>query len=273
VAKKDLRQPRPALDPALILSELAKGSSNWRDITAVTEVTSTNDLVTARLLESPQTQVFAVTADEQVAGRGRLQREWTSPFGAGIALSIAIPTTLFSCPISAIPLVVGVVVNTCLLRYNVVAKLKWPNDLMIVTKSGELGKVGGILVQLQNEHVIVGIGINTDLDITELPTKLATSLALAGIQIQREVLIAQILCELEIATKSGMESWHEQYVSMSCTLGTQVNVTNLEQEILTGLAKSISTSGALILETEKGLAEVIAGDVTSLRSKEPQIVD
>ena len=273
MAKKDLRQPRSALDPVLILSELSKGSSYWRDVTVLSQVTSTNDVALARLQEFPDAQVFVVTADEQLAGRGRLQREWTSPFGAGIALSIAIPTRLLRCPIAAIPLVVGVAVNTCLLRENVAAKLKWPNDLMIVKESGDFAKVGGILVQLQVDHVVIGIGINVNLELAELPTEFATSLALAGRNIQREKLIAQIICELEIATKNNLENWRDQYISMSCTLGNQVKVTNLKQELLTGLAISITTSGALILETENGLVEIITGDVTSLRSKESAIID
>ena len=264
MTKKDLRHRRPALDPALILSELANGSSNWRDISVLDQVTSTNDVAVARLLEAPDAGVF--TADEQLAGRGRLQREWTSAFGAGIALSVAIPTARFSCPISAIPLVVGVAVNTCLLRHGVAAKLKWPNDLMISTTSGELGKVGGILVQLQNNHAVVGIGINTGLEVSELPTQLATSLAIAGFDIPREVLIAQIITELELALGDSTENWHKQYVSMSSTLGNRVQVTNLKQETLSGLAKTILTSGALILETDQGLVEVTAGDVTKVRT-------
>jgi BirA family biotin operon repressor/biotin-[acetyl-CoA-carboxylase] ligase len=266
VTKKDLRHRRPALDPALILSELVNGSSNWRDITVLAQVTSTNDVAIARLLEATDAGVFAVTADEQLAGRGRLQREWTSAFGAGIALSVAIPTARFSCPISAIPLVVGVAINNCLLRHGVAAKLKWPNDLMIATTSGELGKVGGILVQLQNNHVVVGIGINTGLEVSELPTQLATSLAIAGFDISREVLIAQILAELEITIGDSPENWHEKYVSMSSTIGDRVRVTNLNQEMLSGFAKSISNAGALILETEQGLVEVIAGDVMKVRT-------
>ena len=137
---------------------------------------------------------------------------------------------------------------------------------MIASTSGELGKVGGILVQLQNNHVVVGIGINTDLEVSELPTQLATSLAIAGFDIPREVLIAQILAELELTTGDSTQNWHNQYVSMSSTLGNRVQVTNLNQETLSGLAKSISTSGALILETDQGLVEVIAGDVMQVRT-------
>jgi BirA family biotin operon repressor/biotin-[acetyl-CoA-carboxylase] ligase len=137
---------------------------------------------------------------------------------------------------------------------------------MIATTSGELGKVGGILVQLQNNHVVVGIGINTGLEVSELPTQLATSLAIAGFDISREVLIAQILAELEITRGDSPENWHEKYVSMSSTIGDRVRVTNLNQETLSGFAKSISNAGALILETEQGLVEVIAGDVMKVRT-------
>ena len=266
MVKKVLRHQRPALDPALILSELAKGSSNWRNIDVVSQVTSTNDIAIARLQESMNSEVFAVTADEQLNGRGRLQREWSSPFGAGIALSIAIPVKLFSCQISAIPLIVGVAVNTCLLGHGADAKLKWPNDLMLVRKSGDLGKVGGILVQRENAHVVVGIGINSDLDLSELPTDTATSLAIEDIQVSRESLIAQILIELESTVFNTETDWPNTYASMSCTLGNQVTVTNLAQEVKMGLASSISPSGALMLETQSGMVEVIAGDVTRVRT-------
>jgi BirA family biotin operon repressor/biotin-[acetyl-CoA-carboxylase] ligase len=266
VAENDLRHRRPALDPALILSELAKGSSNWRDIDVVSQVTSTNDIAISRLQTSPNVEVFAVTADEQLNGRGRLQREWSSAFGAGIALSIAIPTTMFGCQLSAIPLLVGVAVNTCLLRHSANAKLKWPNDLMLVKKSGDLGKVGGILVQRENSHVVIGIGINSDLDLSELPTDIATSLTIEGLLVSREVLIAQILTELELTISSTTGDWLDKYASMSCTLGCHVTVTNLDQEVKVGLASSISPSGALILETEGGQVEVIAGDVARVRT-------
>ncbi len=265
--KKDLKRGRPALDPALILSELAKSSSNWRDIEVVAQVTSTNDIAIARLVASPNDAVFAITADEQLQGRGRLQREWSSPFGAGIALSIAIPTSLFSCPVSAIPLVVGVAVNTCLLRQNADAKLKWPNDLMVISSGGELKKVGGILVQRQNDHVVVGIGINTHLDLAELPTEFATSLAIEGIDISREILIAQILTEIEMTVQNATKNWHKKYVSMSCTLGNQVMATLMGGRTASGFASNVSKTGALILKMQLGAIEITAGDVVQIRPK------
>jgi BirA family biotin operon repressor/biotin-[acetyl-CoA-carboxylase] ligase len=131
---KDVKRRRPALDPALILSELSKTSSKWLDLTVLEQVESTNDLAIAQLANASQDSVFAITADEQLKGRGRLQRQWQSPFGAGIALSVAIPTKFFNCAISAIPLLVGIAANNCLKGLGATSKLKWPNDLMIEMK-------------------------------------------------------------------------------------------------------------------------------------------
>ena len=152
-----MKRGRPALDPDLILSELAKTSSKWLDIKVFAQVESTNDLATSQLSTNPSESVFAITADEQLKGRGRLQREWHSPFGAGIALSVAVPIKLFSCEVSAIPLLVGIAANNCLKNLGASAKLKWPNDLLIRDR-----KLGGMLSvgDQQKQFVVVGIGIN-----------------------------------------------------------------------------------------------------------------
>ena len=196
-----MKRGRPALDPSLILSELAKTSSKWLDITVLEQVESTNDLAISQLSNATNNSVFVITADEQLKGRGRLQREWHSPFGAGVALSIALPTKLFRCEVSAIPLLAGIAANNCLKALGANSKLKWPNDLMIEMKSGELHKIGGILVQRQDEHVVVGIGINVDLTKAELPTENSTSLSLIDIRASRESLIAALILQLEKVTE------------------------------------------------------------------------
>ena len=262
---KDVKRRRPALDPDLILSELANTSSKWLDIEVFPQVESTNDLVISRLSSDAGETVFSVVADEQSKGRGRLQRQWHSPFGAGIALSVAIPSNLFNCQISAIPLLVGIAANTCLENLNLDAKLKWPNDLMIEIAPKEFKKIGGILVQRHDEHVVVGIGINVDLLVDELPTDNATSLALLGVHTRRESLIADLICELEIVTKIGHDSWLPIYLAASATLGTHVNVMRKEEEPLSGIVTNFRNTGALLLDTEFGVVEVTTGDVVQVR--------
>jgi len=260
-----VKRGRPALDPSLILSELAKTSSKWLDIQVFEQVESTNDLAIAQLSNTSESAVFAITADEQLKGRGRLQREWHSPFGAGIALSVAVPIKLFSCEVSAIPLLVGIAANNCLNYLGANAKLKWPNDLMIETDSAELKKIGGILVQRHGDHVVIGIGLNTDLQVEELPTEMATSLVLFDIRTSREALIAALLAELEKVTKLGTEEWLPRYVQHSSTIGTQVSVARKSDSIVTGMAVAVLKSGELLLDTEDGQIEITSGDVLQVR--------
>jgi BirA family biotin operon repressor/biotin-[acetyl-CoA-carboxylase] ligase len=262
---KDVKRGRPALDPALILSELAKTSSKWLDIKVFAQVESTNDLAIEELSNHPNDSVFAITADEQLKGRGRLQREWHSPFGAGIALSVAIPVKLFSCDVSAIPLLVGIAANDCLKDLGVNAKLKWPNDLMVAMKSDELKKIGGILVQRHDDYVVIGIGINVDLKVDELPTENATSLSLIDIQTTRESLIAALLVRLESVTRLTTEEWLPRYSQDSSTIGTQVSVARYSDSLVTGNVTAVLKSGELQLDTEDGRIAISSGDVLQVR--------
>ena len=260
-----MKRGRPALDPSLILSELAKTSSKWLDITVLEQVESTNDLAISQLSNATNNSVFVITADEQLKGRGRLQREWHSPFGAGVALSIALPTKLFSCEVSAIPLLAGIAANNCLKALGANSRLKWPNDLMIEMKSGELHKIGGILVQRQDEHVVVGIGINVDLTEAELPTENSTSLSLIDIRASRESLIAALILQLEKVTELESRDWLPLYVQESSTIGTQVTVARKAESTITGLALKVLESGELLLDTDNGPVEITSGDVTQVR--------
>ena len=264
-----MKRGRPALDPALILSELTKTSSKWLDIKVFAQVESTNDLAITHLSHHSRDSVFAISADEQLKGRGRLQREWHSPFGAGIALSVAIPTKFFKCEISAIPLLVGIAANNCLKAIGANAKLKWPNDLMIETKTDEFKKLGGILVQRQGDYVIVGIGINVDLEADELPTENATSLSLINIYPMRESLIAALLAQLELVTKLTSEEWLPIYTHYSSTIGTKVSVARKSDSIVVGNAVAVLKSGELLLDTESGPMEITSGDALQVRPTLP----
>jgi len=266
---KDVKRGRPALDPALILSELAKTTSKWLDIEVLAQVDSTNDLAISQVSNTAPNCVFAITADEQLKGRGRLQREWHSPFGAGIALSVAIPTKFFSCETSAIPLLAGIAAANCLTKLGANAKLKWPNDLMIETKSGDLNKIGGILVQRQDEHVVIGIGINVDLEFDELPTENATSLSLINIMASREILIADLIAQLEIVTELTAQEWLPLYVHDSSTIGAKVTVARKAEPTVTGIAINVLESGELLLDTDEGVIEITSGDVLQVRPSLP----
>jgi BirA family biotin operon repressor/biotin-[acetyl-CoA-carboxylase] ligase len=136
---------------------------------------------------------------------------------------------------------------------------------MIETDSAELKKIGGILVQRQGDHVVIGIGINTDLEVEELPTEAATSLSLLDINTSRETLIAALLVELEKVTKLTTDDWLPLYLKDSSTIGTQVSVARKSESIVAGIAVSVLKSGELLLDTEDGQIEITSGDVLQVR--------
>ena len=265
---KDVKSGRPNLDSSLISSELDRRSCTWVDFAVLESVASTNDEVIARLQSQPvnvPVNVIVVTADEQTQGRGRLQRDWSSPKGAGIALSIGSPLSTYSMEPSTIPLVVGVAVIEALNEFGVNANLKWPNDIIFVSEANAVRKVGGILLQRIGEHVVVGVGLNVSLNTGELPTETATSLSLEGYEISREELIVSIVSNLEKLALDNSEIWRTKYLETCATLGSQVRVILADGSQTEGHATQISQAGGLIVEVEGAAIEVTVGDIEHLR--------
>ena len=108
------------------------------------------------------------------------------------------------------------------------------------------------------------MGVNVSLQLDELPTESATSLALLGHgNISRESLIAQILHNLRVQLTN--DRWLEDYRAASRTLGQPVRVTRLNQAEVSGVASDISDSGALLVVRDGDVVEVSMGDVEHLR--------
>jgi len=124
-------------------------------------VVSTMD--TAKDLLQHGTQIpFYVLADQQSSGRGRYARQWQSPKG-NLYLTLVIPlTNLASAPFYAYITALSVLdaVRKLLPDEADNLTLKWPNDILLESK-----KTGGILLEVQDKNLIIGIGLN----ITEHP--------------------------------------------------------------------------------------------------------
>ena len=153
------------------------------------------------------------------------------------------------------------------------AGIKWPNDLEIGGR-----KVAGILTELSATadrvaFVVIGIGINVNLDPAILPAPLrpiATSVATAvGREVDRAALAAALLGRLEAwLDRHGAEGFapvRAAYRALSSTLGRRVQVIEGERSI-EGIAADVDEAGALLLRRDDGALERIhTGDVTSLR--------
>src|SRR4051812_6493955 len=130
---------RPPLSPRSLERALVTPGSLWSRIDVRAETASTNaDATAAALQDEPEGLV--VVAEQQTAGRGRRDRQWTSPARAGLTLSILLRpgqahgardwTALSPGSFAWLPLLAGVALREAVERVaEVDASLKWPNDL------------------------------------------------------------------------------------------------------------------------------------------------
>lgn len=220
----------------------------------------------ARMASEGAAEGVAILADEQTAGRGRLQREWSSPKGAGLYFSILLRPVI---PIEQWPLITfmaALAVGDALQEaVGLRTDIKWPNDLL----SGER-KICGILAEAietpSGRAVIVGIGIN----LTPSAFPEATSVAEAtGVQPDREAILAALLRALSRwysllgEREKIVAAWSSR---SSFASGKMVQVKNGD-ETWQGTTCGVEPDGALRLRTGNGEVKLIrAGDVHSLRS-------
>lgn len=205
----------------------------------------------------------AVVAEEQTAGRGRRGRDWESPARAGLWWSLLLRPSPPVERIGWLPLVVGVGVARALQSAaDVDARLKWPNDVLV----GD-GKVAGILAErLGDGAIVVGVGINVDQAIHEMPPGGASLRSLGRPVDRTEVLVAVLS-----AVASVYRRWNagadlgEDYATLSVTLGQEVTA-DLGGRLITGHAVRLGASGELVVHDGEGTEHVVsAGDVTVRR--------
>ncbi|MFG3525841.1 biotin--[acetyl-CoA-carboxylase] ligase [Streptomyces sp. NPDC047917] len=266
---------RPPLNVPALRRGLLRPGGLWTSLDVVETTGSTNSDL-ARRAATGLDEGTVLVAEEQTAGRGRLDRTWTAPARSGLFLSVYLrPGDIPAERWGWLPLLTGVAAATGLAKSaGVDTALKWPNDLL-VTVEGVERKAGGILAERAGDGVVVGMGLNVSLRADELPAPTAASLALAGaVSTDRETLLRGVLRSLEHwygqwraadgdAAASGLQ---EAYAAGCATLGRTVRAQLPGDRTLTGEAVAIDGDGRLVLSTDNGLQEpVSAGDIVHLR--------
>jgi BirA family biotin operon repressor/biotin-[acetyl-CoA-carboxylase] ligase len=229
-------------------------------------VTSTNDIA-IDLAQGGAKEGTVVIANSQSRGQGRAGREFSSPNG-GLYLSIILKPPLEPDEISSLPLVIGLSVSKaiqCTIFKE--AKVKWPNDILVEDR-----KVAGILMSSKTggrkvDHVVVGIGINLNTQMEDLPSELrdtAGSLKkISGKHIDPNEFTRDLLYLLDLNYSRFLEGQKEelldQWSERAPMLGKEISVST-SKGILSGKALGIDQSGALILQTKKGMERIDSGD-------------
>jgi BirA family biotin operon repressor/biotin-[acetyl-CoA-carboxylase] ligase len=222
----------------------------------------------ARELADEGATDMVVLADEQTGGRGRLDRAWASPSG-GIWLSVLFRPNVPMAQTPVFTLAAAVAVARAAREAGVEAVIKWPNDVLVEV-DGEERKLVGILTEMEGEAdrvswVVVGIGINANVDPADLPSEAnPTSLeAVRGEPVDRRVLTQRVLETFDTVgddPEAVLDAWRE-YAS---TLGREVRI-ETPDGVVTGEAVDIEYPGSLVVDTGSGRVTVAAGDCDHLR--------
>lgn len=213
-----------------------------------------------------------IIADEQTAGKGRMGRGWVSPTGKGIWMSIILKPSINPAKAPLITSMAAVAVIRAIQSISGLhSTIKWPNDILIDGK-----KVCGILTEMQGDmdsihYVVVGIGLNVNLDEKDLQRELrdkATSLKIElGNSVHRVEIVQAILTELESIYLYYMETGDPSDIitsirDNSATVGNRIRVIGVNTSI-EGTAIDIGDDGALVVKLDDGqIKRVMSGDVS-----------
>jgi BirA family biotin operon repressor/biotin-[acetyl-CoA-carboxylase] ligase len=228
---------------------------------------STNDLA-KELGAQGAPEGTLVVAETQTRGRGRLGRQWDSPPGGGLYVSLLLRPALPPTQISQITLTAAVAVARALGRAaGITPGIKWPNDVLLEAK-----KVGGILTEMETEadqirFLVVGLGLNVNNP--EFPAELqdlATSLArVTGHTFSRRNILRAWLEEFEDLYEQFLAFEFAgilaEWKAYTVTLGRAVTVRQGLREI-SGLALDVAPDGALLLQTGAGeIVRISSGEL------------
>lgn len=265
---------RPPLNETALRRALLRPGSLWTSLDVVAATGSTNADLAARAADTEQGAILV--AEEQKAGRGRLDRRWSAPARSGLFFSVLLRPQVPVHRWGWLPLLTGVAVAAAISRTaGVDTALKWPNDLLVTVDDGER-KAAGILAERAGEDaVVVGVGLNVTLRAEELPVPGAGSLALAGAAVtDRDPILRAVLRSLEEWYGKWTEAegdpsatrLQEAYTAGCATLGRTVRAELPGDRSLVGEAVAVDGDGRLVLATEDGVQQPVgAGDIVHLR--------
>ena len=229
-------------------------------------VGSTND-VARRLAAAGAPAGTVVVADEQVAGRGRAGRAWSSPAGLGLWLSLVARPASLPQP-ALLPLLVGLEAARALDPFVAGGRveIKWPNDLLLQGR-----KLAGILCEAAwagetPAFVVVGIGVNVLHGPEDFPAELrsrATSLRMAAAETPSILDVTTALVPRLAAVTRGEGPLQgaalEEMRGRDALLGREITVTDpaTGSALGRGTAAGIGADGALLLRDERGTVRPI----------------
>lgn len=255
------------LDAGQIMQGLEGAFRSAIELAVLDEVDSTNAEIVRRRRGIGGDRVPVCIADCQTAGRGRRGRQWQSPRGQNLYLSLGLTFQGSFAMLDGLSLVLGVAVAEALERQGVPdVGLKWPNDIFL---GGS--KLSGILVELQGEleegvvQVVAGIGLNVHMKDGTGVDQSWNSLAMALPERRwcRSELAASIinavLGAVDEFTEQGFGVFRERWQDRDIFSGKALVASQGE---LSGIGRGIDDSGNYLIADGGELVKVRAGEIS-----------
>jgi BirA family biotin operon repressor/biotin-[acetyl-CoA-carboxylase] ligase len=256
------------LDAQKILSHISAANRRRLQLDVMMSIGSTNEYLVSQ--QSQVNDFHVCIAEHQAQGRGRRGRQWISPFGASLYLSVRHRFESGVSALEGLSLAVGVVLAQALQQSGYAdVQLKWPNDLL-----ARNAKLGGILIEISGDatgavDVIVGVGINVRMpktdaasidqpwtDLQSLNPSVATDRnRLAALFIDA---LLDLLADYE---RNGFRGYREAWSRFDACAGKDVTL-RFGQTMETGVAAGVDAQGALLLETPEGTRAFSGGEIS-----------
>jgi BirA family transcriptional regulator, biotin operon repressor / biotin---[acetyl-CoA-carboxylase] ligase len=230
-------------------------------IRTVASTGSTNADLLAIAASGGAAEGLWLSAERQLAGRGRHGRTWTSPPGNLYASTLVAlrPGDPGAATLALVAAVALEEVARLFLPDSAPPLLKWPNDLLV---GG--AKLSGILLERSGDWVVIGFGVNLahHPDDTNRP---ATSIAAHAPAPAAETFLealAEAFARWLAEWRRGLAPVRTRWLARAHAPGTALSIRLPDGVTLDGLFAGLTADGALILRLADGTSHVMhAGDV------------
>jgi BirA family biotin operon repressor/biotin-[acetyl-CoA-carboxylase] ligase len=231
-------------------------------------IDSTNSYLLRRLPHQLQNGQVCL-AEFQSAGRGRRGRQWISPFGSHIYMSMYRYLEQGMSGAMGLSVVAALAVfDSIKALYHIDVELKWPNDVYLNGK-----KLAGILIDLEGQpleacHCIIGIGLNLNMpdesaQLVDQPWSELSSMVTQPID--RNALAASLINHLnkrliehkESGLSNMLSQWHQHDIYFNKPIKI---ITGIKETF--GISRGIDNQGALLIESAGKISPVYGGEVS-----------
>ena len=238
------------LDKEKILSKLSNEFRSKVALEVFDTISSTNDYL-LRKEKNKNKDIKICIAEEQTKGRGRRGKSWISPKFKNIYFSLN--SYLKKEDLSGLSIAVALSVSKVLTKINVMSLIKWPNDLLVGNK-----KICGILIETAKvgelTKVVIGIGINVNMEYSELIDQEWTSIKLEKKQsVDRNSIITEMINQLCITLnkfeQEEFDYFRNKFTSLDLLKDKEFTLKDKPNETFIG--KGIDNKGLLIAQNLK----------------------